>query len=53
LRLTGGVNEKYFHNHTETVQRFINGGLLERSDTHLRLTSKGMDIANRVFMEFM
>ena len=51
LRMTDGViyNDEF----PERVQPLIEKGLLEREKDRLRLTKRGTDMANLVFMEFL
>lgn len=51
LRMTKGVS--YNGEFPERVNPLIKKGLLELSGGHLRLTERGCDLANLVFMEFL
>ncbi len=51
LRMTAGV--PYSGEFPEAVDRLIERGLLERSGGNIRLTRRGTDLANLVFMEFV
>ncbi len=51
LRMTKGV--LYNGEFPERVNPLIEKGLLEIKDGHLRLTMRGCDLANLVFMEFL
>ncbi|MCH5188014.1 MAG: radical SAM family heme chaperone HemW [Oscillospiraceae bacterium] len=51
LRRTAGV--EYNGEFPEAVDRLIKSGLLEMSGSMLRLTRKGLDLANVVFSEFV
>lgn len=55
LRLLSGVEtqaEDYEHYGT-SIERLIEVGLLERSDSRIRLTSRGVLLSNEVFAEFL
>ncbi len=51
LRMTQGV--PYGGEFPETVEKLVGQGLLELSGGNLRLTRRGTDLANLVFMEFV
>ncbi len=51
LRKTAGV--EYFGEFPEAVEKLVKEGLLEHSGKTLRLTKRGTDLANLVFMEFV
>ena len=51
LRMTGGI--EYNGEFPERVKPLINKGLLEKSGSRLRLTNRGIDLGNLVFMEFL
>lgn len=51
LRMTEGV--LYNGEFKDRVNPLIEKGLLEITDGHLRLTKRGTDVANLVFMEFL
>jgi len=54
LRLTSGIPEEIVpHHFAEKVQKLIGDGLLTRHDKNIALTPRGMDLANRVFSEFL
>ncbi len=51
LRMTGGI--PYGGEFPEAVEKLTGQGLLEIADGRLRLTRRGIDLANLVFMEFV
>ncbi|MGN1098059.1 MAG: radical SAM family heme chaperone HemW [Clostridia bacterium] len=51
LRMTEGVD--YNGEFPEKVEKLIKNGLLEHKNDKIRLTRRGMDLANLVFMEFV
>ncbi len=51
LRMTGGI--AYNGEFPDEVGKLVKKGLLERADGRIRLTKKGIDLANLVFMEFV
>lgn len=51
LRMTGGII--YKGEFPDKVEKLIRHGLLERSGENIRLTKRGTDLANTVFMEFV
>jgi len=51
LRLNAGVNEALFAPVHKAVDKFLSNGMLERQGDNLRLSLKGMDLANQVFSE--
>lgn len=62
LRLIEGINCKNFENkfninikevYEKTINKFIKEGLLEENNGNIRLTQKGLDICNIVFMEIL
>ena len=61
LRMTEGVSlQKFFARFGKTpieiyprIHDWIGGALLEEKQDHLRLTSKGLLVANSIFVEFM
>jgi len=53
LRLMRGVLESECCAYTNEIEKLIKDGLLERQENRIFLTSRGMDFANRVFMEFI
>ena len=62
LRLLDGVDELLFESKYGVVPsvffgrqitKLVSDGLLEREDSRIRLTSLGLDLANRVFMQFL
>jgi oxygen-independent coproporphyrinogen-3 oxidase len=62
LRLIDGINcevfldkfdKNIFEVYGEELNGLINQGLLVREQDRIRLTSKGLDMANRVFQEFI
>jgi oxygen-independent coproporphyrinogen-3 oxidase len=53
LRLTDGVPWMAARGFEEPVQRFLDGGLLERQGDRLRLTPRGIMLSNEVFQEFI
>jgi oxygen-independent coproporphyrinogen-3 oxidase len=62
LRLTSGVCENEFAEafgvtpseiFKEEIAQLIKDGLLERKQSRILLTSRGLDFANRVFLEFI
>jgi len=50
LRLREGVECDAFE---DTIERFVREGLLERTATRVRLTSRGVLLSNEVFAEFI
>lgn len=62
LRLVDGINasdfekrygKNFFELYGNKVEYLINKELLEGSGDNIRLTSKGLDLANKVFIEFI
>lgn len=62
LRLISGINCNSFNNrfsininkvYGKTINKFIREGLLEKNEENIRLTKKGLDICNIVFMEIL
>ena len=53
LRLSEGINENLTINHKPTVQNLIKNGLLVQNGSNIKLTAKGMDLANQVFTAFL
>lgn len=62
LRLLEGVNLHRFYQRfgqsvnavwPKQIDKLVTDGLLEMSDSHIRLTAKGLPIANTVFAEFV
>jgi oxygen-independent coproporphyrinogen-3 oxidase len=58
LRLTDGVplawcDEKLSESRLRAVGHFIDQGLLERTETHLRLTRRGLMVADSVVLELL
>ncbi|MFN0102182.1 MAG: radical SAM family heme chaperone HemW [Bryobacteraceae bacterium] len=55
LRLSEGVEPtaEEWAAHRDAIDRFLAGGLLERDETHLRLTPRGILLSNEVFQEFL
>lgn len=51
LRMTDGI--EYNGEFPERVKPLIGKGLLEKSGNRLRLTNRGIDLGNLVFMEFL
>ena len=51
LRMTEGI--EYNGEFPERVKPLIKKGLLEKSGSRLRLTNRGIDLGNLVFMEFL
>ncbi len=51
LRMTGGI--RYNGEFPDVVKKLTDQGLLELKDRNLRLTCRGIDLANLVFMEFV
>ena len=51
LRNTNGV--EYHGEFPNIVQKHLKNGLLEEADSHLRLTKRGIDLANQVWMDFI
>ncbi|NLM49451.1 MAG: radical SAM family heme chaperone HemW [Clostridiaceae bacterium] len=51
LRLIDGVS--YFGEFPEITNKLINQGLVEIKEGNIKLTDKALDIANRVFMEYV
>ena len=51
LRMTGGV--PYSGEFPDKVEKLIKQGLLEQANGNIRLTKRGIDLANTVFMEFV
>jgi oxygen-independent coproporphyrinogen-3 oxidase len=55
LRLSEGIhaNTADWHRFGAAFDRFLSGGLLERSNGNLRLTARGVMLSNEVFQEFV
>lgn len=62
FRMTAGISiqeyEKKFgvditEVHGESLQRLLKKKLIEKTQTHYRLTERGLDLANQVFSEFV
>ncbi|MDR1797733.1 MAG: radical SAM family heme chaperone HemW [Clostridiales Family XIII bacterium] len=62
LRRTAGIDLAHFkevfgsdfwEKYGEETSKLIQQGLLERSDERLKLTERGLDVANRVFSEYV
>ena len=55
LRLLKGIDEELIikKEWKESVDKLIEGGLLIRENKKLKLTDKGLDLANQVFVEFV
>lgn len=55
LRLTGGLefNDNELRRYSEALDRFQEGGLLERNGRHVRLTNRGVLLSSEVFQEFV
>jgi oxygen-independent coproporphyrinogen-3 oxidase len=55
LRLMSGVrpDAAEWQRYEEPIRRFVDGGLMERSDGLLRLTARGVMVSNDVFQEFL
>jgi len=62
LRLTEGINTKKFYDifqcdvfsvYGKQINKFLQLGLMKEENNYLRLTPKGMDVSNQVFMEFI
>jgi oxygen-independent coproporphyrinogen-3 oxidase len=62
LRLIEGLNKEAFKKrfgkdihqiYGSTIEKLLASGLLEEDDIHLKLTSRGLDLANEVFVEFL
>ncbi len=51
LRKTGGID--YYGEFPETVDALVNDGLLRHDGGKIALTQRGIDLANRVFAEFV
>ncbi|MEG1432753.1 radical SAM family heme chaperone HemW [Eubacterium sp.] len=43
----------FFDDYAKEIQRLLASGLIVREDTRIRLSSRGMDLANQVFMAFV
>jgi oxygen-independent coproporphyrinogen-3 oxidase len=55
LRLMAGVqpNAEEWQRYGPRIDRLVNGGMLERDETHLRLTPQGVLLSNEIFQEFL
>jgi len=53
LRLDEGLEKKFFHGFEKEVEECIGEGLLILRKGSLKLTEKGNDLSNQVFMKFM
>jgi len=62
LRMTDGVSYERFYErfglemrtvYGKTISAFVDNGLLEETDNGIALTSKGIDLSNQVFSEFI
>lgn len=62
LRLTSGIDRRAFKDKFRkdilyyfriTIERFVNQGLMEITEQHVKLTEKGLDLADSVILEFM
>jgi oxygen-independent coproporphyrinogen-3 oxidase len=55
LRLMAGVapNAEEWQRYGGRIERLVDGGLLERDRTHLRLTPQGVLLSNEIFQEFL
>jgi oxygen-independent coproporphyrinogen-3 oxidase len=55
LRLSEGVDADIadWQRHGLAIQRFVDGGLMERAGSRLRLTPRGVMVSNEVFQEFV
>jgi oxygen-independent coproporphyrinogen-3 oxidase len=61
MRMNRGISEKEFEKRFdenimnrfgELIEKFENGGFLERADGYIRFTDKGRDVSNSVLCEF-
>jgi oxygen-independent coproporphyrinogen-3 oxidase len=55
LRLMSGVRPSVdeWRRYGHRIDRLVDGGMLERDATHLRLTSQGVLLSNEIFQEFL
>lgn len=62
LRMVSGVEFAAFKSlfgkdmydiYSDTIEKYLKLGLLEKTDTHLRLTEMGMDVSNTVMADFL
>jgi oxygen-independent coproporphyrinogen-3 oxidase len=53
LRLMEGVAASLFAPYNDAADAFVRDGLLEYENSRIRLTPRGMDLANRVFSAFI
>ena len=55
LRLTKGVaaTESDWLRYGPVFERFLSGGMMERTGNHLRLTPRGVMVSNEIFEEFL
>lgn len=62
LRLLEGLDKRVFRRrfgkdiheiYDSAVRKLSSSGLLEEDDTHIKLSPKGLDLANEVFVEFL
>ncbi|MBP5181252.1 MAG: radical SAM family heme chaperone HemW [Clostridiales bacterium] len=53
LRTSRGMNFELCKDYPDEIKKNLNLGYLEKTDTGYRLTSKGLDYANQVFMDFV
>jgi oxygen-independent coproporphyrinogen-3 oxidase len=55
LRLSEGVapDESDWRRYGAAFERFLSGGVMERSGDRLRLTSRGILVSNEIFQEFL
>jgi oxygen-independent coproporphyrinogen-3 oxidase len=55
LRLSEGVatDESDWRRYGAAFERFLSGGVMERSGDRLRLTPRGILVSNEIFQEFL
>ena len=53
MRITGSCLAVGFFEDFEEIENLVKAGLLTREDQVIRLTPKGQDLANQVFVAFV